>query len=387
MNSLVNQSKTSTLPELSYGYVKNGQTTKWIFWEFNSFGDCKKFCLEINSVSKRLNLVDSLNPSIIPLQNTPGFYQALGVDWLTKAMPHPQLFMNRIILEQVALRHITNPTNLATFLLGNELSNKVSAKQFFKSVLSSNFFDTWDKVKIALLLLMVTDNVQKTIEKIVPLTNRFNSNYPFFRLVNLSLKIGLNLNCFLSSEKINQHFSLLDKDEKFLFKDFCYINVDGEFNSCIDLVAEYKGYALKARNIAEFENDNHKSIYQGALPLPHGMSLIDTPEDLVKEGRRMSHCVGSYVPKLLSKKSFFVHVRLEKSATVEIVKNTKKRCFEIFQIKGVNNAAVPASIISKVKSAISKPDAQCFFFNNMYKGKKRKSTFYAGPTLFDEIGY
>jgi uncharacterized membrane protein len=383
MNSLVNRSKTLALPELSYGYINNGQTTKWIFWEYNSYSECKKFCLEINSVSNRLNLVDSASKSIIPLKNTPGFYQALGVDWLTKAMPHPYLYMNRIFLEQVALRKITNPTDLATFILGVDLSEKIPSKQFFRSVLSNDYFETWDKIKIAILLLMVTDNVNKTLENIESQTIRFNRNYSFYRIVNLSLKKGLILNLFLNTEKLNQHITLLDKEDKFLFKDFCYVSVDGEFDSCIDLVSEYKSYESKAKSIAEFGKEKHKSIYIGELNLPKGMELIDNPDDLIKEGRRMSHCVGSYVPKLLSKKSFFMHVKLEKSATVEIVKNTKKRCFEVFQIKGASNSAVPSSVTINVKKAVSSYDVQHFFFKNSYKSRKRKSVCYDGPTLFD----
>ncbi len=260
MNSLVNQSKTESLPALSYGYVRKGETTRWIFWECDSYKGSKKFCIEINTSTDRFNFVDDVDSYRISLKNTPGFYRALGVDWLTKAMPNPQLFMDRIILEQVVLRRITNPAELANFILGDDLSRKVSPKLFFRSVLAEQFFDSWDKVKIAILLLMVSDNAQKTIDKIVALTQRFNRSYNFYRLANLSFKMGTMLNCFLTEEKIKKQISVLDKDDKYLFKDSCYIDVDGSFDSCVDLVAQYLTFVSSAVSIAEFERKQVNSI-------------------------------------------------------------------------------------------------------------------------------
>ncbi len=385
MNTLVNQSKTSALPSLSYGYVRKGDTTKWIFWENDSFTDSQRLTFEINSRENYLKLVDCIDKYRIPLKNSPAFCEALGVDWLTKSMPNPQLFLEKTILEQVALLRITNPASLASFILGNELSAKVAPKLFFRHVLTNLYFDSWDKIKIAILLLMVTENEQNTLENITVLTNRFNYSYPFFRIVNLSFKMGVRLNCFLSDDKVIKNISLLDKEDKFNFRKSCYVKVDGTFESCIELVRQYSTFAEKAVSLSEFEEMQKKSIYFGTLSLPKGMNLIKTPEDLVKEGRRMSHCVGGYVDKMLAKKSFFLHVKLETSATVEIVKNSKQRRFQIKEIRGVSNKAVPTSVINKVISAISTINAQSFFFMNSPKGRKRKVIVHNGPTLFDDF--
>lgn len=349
------------------------------------FKGSQKFCIEMNTLTDRFNLVDGVENYRVPLQNTLGFYQALGVDWLTKAMPNPKLFMDMTILKQVALRRITNPVELGSFILGEDLSKKVTPKLFFRSVLTDQFFDSWDKIKIAVLLLMITDNVQKTLNRIVDITQRFNRDYNFYRLINLSLKMRVTLNCFMTAERINKQISILDKEDKYLFKGSCYINVDGSFNSCIDLVGHFSSYALSAVSIADFEKEQVKSIYFGTLPLPKGMKLIETSKELIKEGRRMSHCAASYVPRLMSKKSFFLHIKLEVSATVEIVKNRKKRCFEIEQIRGVSNNSVPASVTNSVKKAISTIEAQYFFFKNSYKSRKSKRKIQVGPTLFDDL--
>ena len=349
------------------------------------FKGCQKLCIEINTITNRFNLVDGADDHRVPLQNTPGFYQALGVDWLTKAMPNPQLFMDMVILKQVALRNITNPVELGSFILGEDLSKKVTPKLFFRSVLTDQFFDSWDKIKIAVLLLMITDNVQKTLNRIVDITQRFNRDYNFYRLVNLSFKMRVTLNCFTTATNIIKQISMLDKEGKYLFRGSCYINVDGTFNSCIDLVAQYSTYALSAVCIADFEKKQVKSIYFGTLPLPKGMKLIETSEELIKEGRRMSHCAASYVPRLMSKKSFFLHIKLEVAATVEIVKNTKKRCFEIEQIRGVSNSCVPASVTNSVNKAISTLEAQYFFSKNYYRSRKSKRKIQVGPTLFDDL--
>jgi len=383
MNSIVNQQKEPSLPALNYGYVSQGETTKWIFWEDDPIMGSKKICLEINAANSKLKLDDEFDINSTFLVNTPSFYNALGVDWITKALPHPQLYLDRTILEQVALKKVTNPVSLAGFILGEELSKKVSPKLFSKNVLANAHFDSWDRIKIAIFLLMVTENVQKTIREIALLTHRFSRNYAFYRLVNLCFKMSITLDCFLTVYKVNKQINILDGDDKYLFRDSCLIILDGEFDSCRDLTNQYPAYANSAVSIAAFQEKQKKSIYFGTLPLPKGMNLIETPEDLVKEGRRMSHCVGSYVPKLKAKKSFFLHVKLDVSATVEIVKNSKKRCFEINQVHGVNNKSVPGHIVTMVKDAISTFDAQYFFFKNSYKSRKRKVTSCDGPTLFD----
>jgi hypothetical protein len=385
MNSAVNQSKKTAPTTLSYGYVKRGQTIKWIFWEYDSFKGSKKICLEINTLSNSMSVVGEVNAQPEPLQNTPGFCEALGIDWLTKVMPNPNLFMDTKILEQVVLKKITNPSDLACFILGEDLSKKVPPQLFFRSVLTNNFFDSWDKIKVAILLLMVTENVHRTFDRIVDLTRRYYRSYIFYRLVNLCLRMGVMANCFIDDKKAEHCISILDKDNAPHLKYLCYITIGGVFSSCIDLVANYPAFASSAISFAEFEKKQVKSIYYGTLPLPKGMRLIDSPEELIKEGRRMSHCVASYIPQLKSKKSFFLHVKKEVSATVEIVKNTKKRCFEIKQIKGVSNAAVPASVVSSVKQAISTFDAQYFFYKNYYKSPKRRSKTQEGPTLFDQF--
>jgi hypothetical protein len=189
----------------------------------------------------------------------------------------------------------------------------------------------------------------------------------------------------LGAKKIERHISIIDKEDKFTFTDGCYITLDGAFGSCIDLVALYLPYASSAMSIAEFEQRQWKSIYHGSLPLPFGMRLIDSPEELEREGRRMSHCVGSYVPKLLGKKSFFLHVKHEVSATVEVVKNAKRRCFEVNQVHGVSNSNVPAALKRRVKQVISSFDAQYFFFKNSYKSRRSKARIQEGPTLFDDF--
>lgn len=385
MNSLVNQSSIPELPALSYGYIRKGEITKWIFWEYDQLKNIRKFSLEINTDFSRLNLLDEVETQRVPLRNTLGFCKALGVDWLTKAMPNPQLFLEKIILEEVALRRITNPSDLASFILGADLSAKVSSKLFFRSVLTNQFFDTWDKIKIAILLLMVTDNVQRTIDHIVYLSQRFNVNYNFYRLVNLSFKMGVFLDCFMLDKSTEKQISILDKENQYLYKDSCYIEVDGAFSSCVNLVALYSSYASRSVTIAEFKSKQRKSIYYGTLPLPKGMNLIETSKELIFEGRRMSHCVATYLPRLLGKKSFFLHIKFEESATVEIVKNAKKRCFVINQIYGVANKKVPGSMISRVNKVISTFDAQYFFYKNSYKSRRAKSRIQEGPSLFDEL--
>lgn len=119
--------------------------------------------------------------------------------------------------------------------------------------------------------------------------------------------------------------------------------------------------------------------------MPKGMKLIETSEELIREGRRMSHCAASYVSKQLSKRSFFLHVKLEEPATVEIVKNKKKRCFVVKQMKGVGNKSVSPRLRKNVKKAISTFDAQYFFFKNSYKSRKSRAKTQIGPTLFDDF--
>lgn len=384
MSHIPNIQAPSQIPNLNYGYVRNGDIVKWTFWEIDSSHNEQKLIFEMNSSSKRINFTVGVERSRIPIRNHAGLLTALGVDWLHKAMPYPSLFMDTTIFELVTANRITSPKQLVEFILGPDLVEKVPPKLFFRSVLVNKYFDTWDKIKIAIMLFMVTDNVHKTADNIDLLTQKFARNFMFFKVVNLSLQRSILLDLFSGRTKFENLLKIFDPQDKITKDDFNFIQVDGSYKTCKNLTFHYPNFTSKAIPLDELFKKKKKSIYYSSIQFPIGIRLIENKEDLILEGKKMGHCVGSYTTRHNEKKSFFLHVSDEEPATVEIRKNLKKRCFEIYQIKGVANKAVPKSVVKKVEKAISTFDAQYFFFRNTKTSKRGMKHLYAEPTLFDE---
>jgi hypothetical protein len=125
-----------------------------------------------------------------------------------------------------------------------------------------------------------------------------------------------------------------------------------------------------------------RKLYSDSIPLPKGITLIDSPQALAAEGKKMRHCAATYIPELMAKRSFFLHVNNNEAATVQIAKNATKRCFEIVQIKGIANAEVSQDTVNRVRKTISTFDAQRFFFLNHRSSSRKRKNVQVGPNPF-----
>ena len=93
-------------------------------------------------------------------------------------------------------------------------------------------------------------------------------------------------------------------------------------------------------------SENYKALeYSG-----NGFSIITpkSPEDLFEEGRKLNHCVGSYVGEVASGRSKIVFIR-QNGETEKPLATMEIRGDEIIQIKGFSNARPSNKVMDFVK--------------------------------------
>jgi hypothetical protein len=130
------------------------------------------------------------------------------------------------------------------------------------------------------------------------------------------------------------------------------IRLDNSSDSTRELMAGFHDYATNLKSCSNLCK-KPKPLYTESINLPKGITLIDTPQALAAEGKKMRNCVASYTRELMANRSFFLHVSGKEKATVQVENNSAKRCFEITQIKGVANVEVSKETVNRVKKAIS----------------------------------
>lgn len=155
---------------ISHGKVKEQHLTRRIFWTRQNGTTPEKFVVEVSNSTGAVLSIPSSFSFLSYTDHLDTFCKPLGIDWLVKALPYPILFAYALLLKPIIERKVTNPLALAHLIVSDELSVKVSPRMFYRKVLSQPFFDSWDKINVALLLLMVAQNSQATLERIEKLT-------------------------------------------------------------------------------------------------------------------------------------------------------------------------------------------------------------------------
>jgi hypothetical protein len=85
---------------------------------------------------------------------------------------------------------------------------------------------------------------------------------------------------------------------------------------------------------------------------------ISTVNELIKEGKEMEHCVGSYIEKSKNKSCYIFKITNPERATLEISKG--KNEFRIAQIKGRHNTSVSDETVLYVKNWLDTENATIF---------------------------
>lgn len=369
---------------LGYGRVKEQHVTRFIFWSTYENSTPLKYTVELSNATGAVLAMPQSFDFIKTNDDTHTLCFPLGIDWIVKAFPYPKLFMHGALLKPAIERKVTNPIALSGLIL-DDLSVKVSPRLFYKNLLSQSFFDSWDKINVALLLLMVAENIHTVLNSIERLTILYAHNYMYFRYINLAYYCRVKVNCCISPQKVNSMLELLSKESPLNPGDICPIRFDNTFDSCRELIISYHDYAANLKSISSLIGKQQRKLYSDSIPLPKGITLIDSPQALAAEGKKMRHCAATYIPELMAKRSFFLHVNNNEAATVQIAKNATKRCFEIVQIKGIANAEVSQDTVNRVRKTISTFDAQRFFFLNHRSSSHKRKNVQVGPTLFDGL--
>ncbi len=369
---------------LSYGKVKEQHLTRWIFWNKQNGTTPEKFVVEVSNTTGTVLSIPSNFSFLSSAEHLDTFCNPLGIDWLVKAFPYPILFAHALLLKPIIERRVTNPMALAQLIVSDELSAKVSPRMFYRNVLSQPFFDSWDKINVALLLLMVAQNAQTTLERIEKLTLQYARNYQYFRYINLAYYCKVKADCCIAHQKLSEMLELLSKENTQSSGDVSPIRFNNSYDSTRELLAGFHDYAINLKSFPSLSK-KPKPLYTDSLTLPKGINLIDSPAALAAEGKKMRNCVASYTRELMAKRSFFLHVSGDEKVTVQVEKNSAKRRFEITQIKGVANVEVSKETVNRVRKAISTFDAQRFFFLNYRKKSNKRKNIQSGPTLFDGL--
>ncbi len=376
------QNTCNAIATIDFGYIVKGTSIKWTFWEKEPSGNEKELVFEINRELNKIHFVKGLTKGWIPIQNHHKFLMALEVDWLYKALPHPELFMFQSPIENLILKRITNPVQLAEYLLGSELSKKVSPVLFYRSVLKNPCFNSWEALKIAILLLMVTDKVQHTLNHIQSVFNRFNQDHDYFLSVINALPNSILIDHFMGDAKVENYLGSLKLKNSFISIERAQLVTLGFFNDYKKLFKIYSKYYNSAIYIDEFCKKAQTVEYMGQLHLPEGFTLINSKQGLKSEGIKMKHCVGRYADLLMERKAFYFHVDAPKQATIEINKVKDANQFYISRAYGVSNEKVPSYIKTKATKFIKSMEAQIFFCHNSAEVKNSKPLNDYQPTLF-----
>lgn len=231
---------------------------------------------------------------------------------------------------------------------------------------------------------MVAQNAQTTLERIEMLTLQYARNSKNFRYINMAYYSKVTADCSIAHQKLSEMLELLSKGTTQGSGEVSPIRFDNSYDSTLELIAGFHDYTS---NLKSFSNLSKKSkpLYTDSINLPKGITLVDSPQALAAEGKKMRNCVATYTRELMAKRSFFLHVSGNEKATVQVEKNSNTRCFEITQIKGIANVEVSKKTVNRVIMAISTYDTQRFFFFNYRKKSTKRKNIQSGPTLFDGL--
>ncbi|MBI9068680.1 MAG: hypothetical protein JEZ09_15395 [Salinivirgaceae bacterium] len=345
--------KTATI---DYGFIKkNENSCKWQFWSKKDDGSD----IELE-IQKDFNNVTLLKGNFKDWENPEQYKSVLDVleiDWLYKALPHPILYIKPPILKYLLLKKITNPVLLAAALLGNH-TNKITPRMYFKHILQNPYFDSWAKLKRALLILLVCDNNMEALANMPELLEKLKNDIHFSSLIYSAFCEQFLVSINLSESKLNLYIDLLASKNSYYEGDDRDIDLINLFGSKFENISNW----VPINNFVKA--DLLPVDYEGSLQLPNGFELLTTEEQLIKESKKMNHCVARFRYQHHFKEVFYFHVSYPEMATLEIKKQETSGEFIITEIRGIKNAEVSDSLLYKANMFVSSKEAQAFFKTN-----------------------
>ena len=187
-------------------------------------------------------------------------------------------------------------------------------------------YSPWDFIK-------VWKEQKKVLINIENLTAEFRNSPYFHDSTIMAASLGKKINCSWGLKRLKQEHDLYSKE-------------------IVDVILEFE--PLRPLNI--------RSVYKAFAEFS-GFELLTTNHDLIAEGKRMSHCVGTYSSNVNSGacaifryKNHTLDVRYSKpyifKATEELSPNELKKRLDINQFMGFSNVPAPKELKDEVLEII-----------------------------------
>ena len=261
---------------IDYGFIKTNEgSCKWQFWSKKDDGSD----IELE-IQKDFNNITILKGNFKEWENPEHFKSVLDVleiDWLYKALPHALLYIKPPILKYLLLKKITNPVLLAEALIG-KLTYKVKPRMYFKHILQNPYFDSWQKMKRALTILLVSKNVEEALVCMPVLIETLKCNTYYSSLVYSAYRERFLIPTNLTALEGGLYIELLASKK-------CLWEADEKGVDSIDIFRYNYGYFSDWVSIKNFvKADLPRLHYKGDLQLPNGFELIRSEKRLIEWG-------------------------------------------------------------------------------------------------------
>jgi len=93
----------------------------------------------------------------------------------------------------------------------------------------------------------------------------------------------------------------------------------------------------------------HEELPLPPIPGENWIEPITTADGLQREGKEMHHCVASYLPSIIKRKTYIYKVMQPRRATLEIVYDETEKLWKIQKLKGNYNQEVHSDVHFRVE--------------------------------------
>jgi len=219
-----------------------------------------------------------------------------------------------------------------------------------KIPITRNFITEYEKYKnIVNDIILILDN-EKLFEMVYHTRNN-NFNYIIDRLNWINLLCQMNYNI---KEILLNYFNYFGVYENLSFCEYVeYLTDYASMNNLMNVTKfkKYPKYLKSNHDIITNEYNNYKKVYSEEMfynNINHSLEYKDTIYSIISpknttevkmEGQNLSHCVGSYIDRIIQKQTQIFFMRLSKNITESLV-TLEFRENTLIQAKGYSNRPV-----------------------------------------------
>lgn len=251
------------------------------------------------------------------------YFDAIGIDWIYKSFPYPELMFQGGLLISAIEKQINNPIDaIKQYFILTRFKDDLPCKLFYKKVICNPYVNITQIFNGILEVLKVADNIEKALTNIEEVMFRYYYDKNYTDIINK----------YRSLNKFADVFQTNDTLEKQLLQ--------------VEI------------------------IYDGEIILPENCKIIKSKGDIENLGVRMKHCIRRYSKALLSKQIFIIQMELPEPVTFLIGTFQHTDWFCIGDAKGVKNEVPKLKSMEIMSKYIIHEKNQEFFRNNYIEESK-----------------